>query len=78
MQGEYPVAEISMCKKYCAQVQNRVVDTCVQVWGGAGYLEETGIPRAYRDARLQRIGGGTDEIMNEVIAKRILGSPEPT
>jgi alkylation response protein AidB-like acyl-CoA dehydrogenase len=71
MQGDYPVAEISMCKKYCAQVQNRIVDTCVQVWGGAGYLEETGIPRAYRDARLQRIGGGTDEIMNEVIAKRL-------
>ena len=59
-----------MCKKYCAQVQNRIVDACVQVWGGAGYLEETGIPRAFRDARLQRIGGGTDEIMNEVIAKR--------
>jgi citronellyl-CoA dehydrogenase len=72
MQGEYPVTEISMCKKYCAQVQNRVIDTCVQVWGGAGYLEETGIPRAYRDARLQRIGGGTDEIMNEVIARRLL------
>lgn len=73
MQGEYPVTEISMCKKYCAQVQNRLVDACVQIWGGAGYLEETGIPRAFRDARLQRIGGGTDEIMNEVIAKRILG-----
>jgi alkylation response protein AidB-like acyl-CoA dehydrogenase len=72
--GDYPVVEISMCKKYCAQVQNRIVDECVQVWGGAGYLEETGIPRAFRDARLQRIGGGTDEIMNEVIAKRILGS----
>jgi alkylation response protein AidB-like acyl-CoA dehydrogenase len=71
MAGSYPVVEISMCKKYCAQVQNRVVDTCVQIWGGAGYLEETGIPRAFRDARLQRIGGGTDEIMNEVIAKRL-------
>jgi acyl-CoA dehydrogenase len=71
MHGDYPVSEISMCKKFCAQVQNRVVDTCLQVWGGAGYLEETGIPRAFRDARLQRIGGGTDEIMNEVIAKRL-------
>ncbi|MDP9334808.1 MAG: acyl-CoA dehydrogenase family protein [Actinomycetota bacterium] len=71
MQGDYPVAEISMCKKYCAQVQNRLVDACLQVWGGAGYLEETGIARAFRDARLQRIGGGTDEIMNEVIAKRM-------
>ena len=73
MHDEYPVAEISMCKKFCAQVQNRLVDACLQVWGGAGYLEETGIPRAFRDARLQRIGGGTDEIMNEVIAKRIVG-----
>ena len=74
MQDTYPVVEISMCKKYCAQVQNRIVDTCVQVWGGAGYLEETGIPRAFRDARLQRIGGGADEIMNEVIAKGIIGN----
>jgi citronellyl-CoA dehydrogenase len=72
MQDDYPVTEISMCKKYCAQMQNRLVDACLQVWGGAGYLEETGIPRAFRDARLQRIGGGTDEIMNEVIAKRLL------
>jgi alkylation response protein AidB-like acyl-CoA dehydrogenase len=77
MHGEYPVTEISMCKKYCAQAQNRIVDACVQVWGGAGYLEETGMPRAFRDARLQRIGGGTDEIMNEVIAKRLL-SDAPT
>ena len=71
MAGNYPVVEISMCKKYCAQVQNRVVDVCMQIWGGAGYLEETGMARAFRDARLQRIGGGTDEIMNEVIAKRL-------
>ena len=71
MHGEYPVAEISMAKKYCAQVQNRLVDTCLQVFGGAGYLAETPVSRAFRDARLQRIGGGTDEIMNEVIAKRL-------
>jgi alkylation response protein AidB-like acyl-CoA dehydrogenase len=72
MHDEYPVTEISMTKKYCAQVQNRLVDTCLQVFGGAGYLAETPVSRAFRDARLQRIGGGTDEIMNEVIAKRIL------
>jgi alkylation response protein AidB-like acyl-CoA dehydrogenase len=71
MHHEYPVAEISMTKKYCAQMQNRLIDTCVQVFGGAGYLEETPVARAYRDARLQRIGGGTDEIMNEVIAKQL-------
>ena len=71
MHDEYPVAEISMTKKYCAQVQNRLVDACLQVFGGAGYLAETPVSRAFRDARLQRIGGGTDEIMNEVIAKRL-------
>lgn len=71
MQGEYPVAEISMTKKYCAQVQHRLIDTCLQVFGGAGYLEETPVARAYRDGRLNRIGGGADEIMNEIIAKRL-------
>jgi alkylation response protein AidB-like acyl-CoA dehydrogenase len=71
MHDDYPVAEISMTKKFCAQVQNRVVDSCLQVFGGAGYLDETPVSRAFRDARLQRIGGGTDEIMNEVIAKRL-------
>lgn len=69
--GEYPVAEISMAKKYAAQVQNRLVDTCLQIFGGAGYLSETPVSRLWRDARLQRIGAGTDEIMNEVIAKRL-------
>ena len=72
MQGDYPVAEISMTKKYCAQMLNRLVDTCLQIHGGAGYMHEEPISRAFRDARLQRIGAGTDEIMNEVIAKRLL------
>jgi alkylation response protein AidB-like acyl-CoA dehydrogenase len=70
-QGEYPVAEISMAKKFCAQMQNRLVDACLQVHGGAGYMTEYPVSRAWRDARLQRIGAGTDEIMNEVIAKRL-------
>ena len=71
MRGEYPVAEISMAKKYCAQMQNRLVDACLQVHGGVGYMAEFPVSRAYRDARLQRIGAGTDQIMNEVIAKRL-------
>jgi len=71
MNGDYPVVEISMAKKYSAQMLNRLVDTCLQVHGGAGYLDEVSVSRAFRDARLQRIGAGTDEIMNEVIAKRL-------
>lgn len=71
MQGEYPVAEISMTKKYAAQVGNRVIDSCLQVHGGAGYMAEYPVSRAFRDARLWRIGAGTDEIMNNVIAQRL-------
>jgi alkylation response protein AidB-like acyl-CoA dehydrogenase len=70
-QDEYPVAEISMVKKMAAQVQNRLVDWCLQVHGGAGFMHEQPVSRAFRDARLQRIGGGTDQVMNEVIAKRL-------
>ena len=74
--GEYPVAEISMVKKFVAQAQNRIADACLQIHGGAGYMQEYAVSRQFRDARLQRIGAGTDEVMNEVIAKRLgLGAP---
>jgi alkylation response protein AidB-like acyl-CoA dehydrogenase len=74
-QGEYPVERISMAKKFAAQMVNRLADTCLQVHGGAGYMHEYAVSRAFRDVRLQRIGAGTDEIMNEVIAKRLGLSP---
>ena len=64
---------VRAAKKYCAQMQNRLVDACLQIFGGLGYMHEEPISRAFRDARLQRIGAGTDEIMNEVIAKRLPG-----
>jgi alkylation response protein AidB-like acyl-CoA dehydrogenase len=70
-QGEYPVDRISMAKIFAAQMVNRVADTCLQIHGGAGYMHEYTVSRAFRDVRLQRIGAGTDEIMNEVIAKRM-------
>ena len=44
------------------------MNRCMQIWGGYGYATETGIERAWRDTRVLRIGGGTDEVMREVIS----------
>jgi alkylation response protein AidB-like acyl-CoA dehydrogenase len=67
--GEYPVREISMAKVYAARIACEVTDECLQIHGGAGYMREYGIERAWRDMRLNRIGAGTDEIMLEVIGR---------
>ncbi|HZA58020.1 MAG TPA: acyl-CoA dehydrogenase family protein [Solirubrobacterales bacterium] len=67
--GEYPVREISQCKLFTARVICEVADECIQIHGGYGYMKEYEIERAYRDARLNRIGAGTDEIMLEVIGR---------
>jgi alkylation response protein AidB-like acyl-CoA dehydrogenase len=67
--GEYPVREISMSKLYAARIACEVADECLQIHGGAGYMKEYGIERAWRDLRLNRIGAGTDEIMLDVIGK---------
>src|ERR671927_1454885 len=69
MNGEYPVREISMAKLYSARVAVEVADECIQIHGGAGYMKEYGIERAWRDLRLNRIGAGTDEIMLDVIGR---------
>ena len=71
--GEYPVKEISMAKLFAAQVAGRVVDAALQIHGGYGYMMEYPIQRYWRDTRLGRIGGGTDEIMKEIIANEVLG-----
>jgi alkylation response protein AidB-like acyl-CoA dehydrogenase len=67
--GEYPVREISMAKLYASQMAVEVADECIQIHGGAGYMKEYGIERAWRDLRLNRIGAGTDEIMLDVIGR---------
>jgi citronellyl-CoA dehydrogenase len=63
--------EISMAKAFCGEMAIRVVDRCLQAYGGYGYSEEYPMARQYRDIRLCTIGGGTTEIMKEIIAKAI-------
>jgi len=67
--GEYPVREISMAKLNASRMFCEVADECLQIHGGAGYMVEYGIERVWRDARLNRIGAGTDEIMLDVIGR---------
>ncbi|CAM3536213.1 acyl-CoA dehydrogenase [Corallococcus sp. ZKHCc1 1396] len=69
--GEYAVAQTSMAKKVATETCCRVADECLQLHGGAGYMMEYDIQRHWRDARLGPIGGGTSEVMNEIIAKQL-------
>ena len=66
---EYRVKEVSMAKNLCAQLAVDVTYEAVQLHGGMGYMRETMVERLSRDARLLPIGGGTQEIMKEIIAK---------
>jgi alkylation response protein AidB-like acyl-CoA dehydrogenase len=55
----------------------RVVDACLQMHGGWGYMREYPIARAYVDARIERILGGSNEIMKEIIARAVIPSASP-
>jgi acyl-CoA dehydrogenase len=71
MRGEYLVKECSMAKLWQTEMFGRVVDACLQMFGGYGYMLEYPISRAYMDARVQRIYAGTNEIMKLIIAKQM-------
>jgi citronellyl-CoA dehydrogenase len=66
---ENPVKEISMAKLFAGDLAQKVAYDCQQFFGGMGYIEETPIARAWRDIRLITIGGGTSEIMKEILSK---------
>jgi acyl-CoA dehydrogenase len=70
--GEEAVKPISMVKLFTAEMAQRVAYDCVQMFGGYGYMREYPIERFFRDVRLLTIGGGTSEIMKDIIAKQIL------
>ena len=68
-EGAYLPAEVSMAKNFSAAIAHEVCHDAVQIFGGAGYMRETLVERLSRDVRILSIGGGTTEIMNEVITK---------
>jgi len=67
--GEPLVAEVAMAKNTAVAACDFVVDQAVQLHGGFGYLRDAEVERHYRDARILGIGGGTTEIMNEIITR---------
>jgi acyl-CoA dehydrogenase len=66
------VNEISMAKIFAAQVSDQVTSMAIQIHGGYGYMREYPLERLFRDSRILSIGGGTSEIMKEIVSKRIL------
>ncbi|MBT4494660.1 MAG: acyl-CoA dehydrogenase, partial [Gammaproteobacteria bacterium] len=73
MEGTLTTEEASMTKLAASEMQGSIVDRCLQLFGGYGYMKEYPITRAYVDARVQRIYGGTSEIMKELIARSLVG-----
>lgn len=69
--GDLTAADAAMVKLYCTELQGRVIDRCLQLHGGYGYILEYPITRAYADARVSRIYGGSSEIMKTIIAKSL-------
>ncbi|MEZ5178770.1 MAG: acyl-CoA dehydrogenase family protein [Acidimicrobiales bacterium] len=69
--GELTAEEAAEAKWWCTELQKRVVDTCLQLHGGYGYMLEYPIARAYTDARITTIYGGTTEIMKEIVGRSL-------
>ncbi len=70
--GESVLKEVAMAKNFATQVSDRVTYDAVQIFAGSGYMRGTLVERLYRDNRILSIGGGTYEVMNEIIAKQLL------
>ena len=68
---ELTADEAAMAKWWGAEVQNEVLDHCVQLYGGYGYMNEYRVARAWKDARVNKIWAGSNEIMKELIGRRL-------
>jgi len=71
LENKLDAATAAMAKMWASDMENRIIDECLQLHGGYGFMMEYPIARAYIDARVQRIYGGTNEIMKEVIARSL-------
>ena len=71
LEGELDATTASMAKYWCTEKQCQIIDECLQLHGGAGYMDEYEISRMYADARVQKIYGGTNEIMKELIGRTL-------
>jgi acyl-CoA dehydrogenase len=71
VEGTLGPADAARVKLFCTEMQARVVDRCLQLFGGYGYMMEYPIARLYNDARVTRIYAGTSEVMKVIIAKSL-------
>ena len=69
--GRFDARDAAMAKWWCTEMQKRVVDRCVQLHGGYGYLSEYPVAKAFIDSRVQTIYGGTTEVMKEIIGRSL-------
>jgi alkylation response protein AidB-like acyl-CoA dehydrogenase len=71
VRGEFGATEAAKAKWWTTDLLNRVVDRCLQLHGGYGYMREYPVARAFTDARVQSIYAGTNEIMKEIIGRAL-------
>jgi acyl-CoA dehydrogenase len=71
--GDLTGEEAAQAKWWCTDLNSGVLHTCVQLHGAYGYMEECAVGRAWRDGRAMAIYGGTNEIMKDIIGRRMLG-----
>ena len=71
LKGELSVETAAMCKYWLSDLQGVVLDECLQLHGGYGFMQEYAVAEMWTDARVQRIYGGTNEIMKELIGRKL-------
>ena len=73
LDDKFDSTDAAMLKLVATELQCRVVDECLQFFGGYGYMLEYPIAHAYIDTRIRRIAGGSSEVMREIISRKIFG-----